>query len=142
MKDPVLKDISLNIRKSQITFIIGHVGSGKSTLMKAMVGETQPVGVLDKYRRPNCCICQPGTMDAKSDDSRKQLVCIKARPPKVQHSHSCLQAQARHRRVSRQICHEGGKDWCLAKRWTKTAGFPRPRPLLAERCRPTTTSCV
>lgn len=43
MKDPILKDISLNIQKSQFTFIIGHVGSGKSTLMKAMLGETQPV---------------------------------------------------------------------------------------------------
>lgn len=40
---PVLKDISLTVYKSQFTFIIGLVGSGKSTLMKAMLGETQPL---------------------------------------------------------------------------------------------------
>jgi len=39
---PVLRDISVSIRKFQTTFIIGHVGCGKTTLMKAMLGEIQP----------------------------------------------------------------------------------------------------
>jgi ABC-type bacteriocin/lantibiotic exporter with double-glycine peptidase domain len=37
---PTLRGISIAIRKCQFTFIIGGVGSGKSTLMKAMLGET------------------------------------------------------------------------------------------------------
>jgi ABC-type multidrug transport system fused ATPase/permease subunit len=40
---PILQDISICMRKSQCTFIIGNVGCGKSTLMKAMLGETQPL---------------------------------------------------------------------------------------------------
>jgi ATP-binding cassette subfamily C (CFTR/MRP) protein 1 len=39
---PVLQDISVSIRKTKTTFIIGNVGCGKSTLMKAMLGEIQP----------------------------------------------------------------------------------------------------
>ncbi|KAL2015583.1 hypothetical protein VTK56DRAFT_5216 [Thermocarpiscus australiensis] len=39
---PILSNISCTIRKSQFTFIIGNVGSGKSTLMKAMLGEIKP----------------------------------------------------------------------------------------------------
>jgi ATP-binding cassette subfamily C (CFTR/MRP) protein 1 len=39
---PILSNISCTIRKSHFTFIIGHVGSGKSTLMKAMLGEIRP----------------------------------------------------------------------------------------------------
>ncbi|OIW33171.1 P-loop containing nucleoside triphosphate hydrolase protein [Coniochaeta ligniaria NRRL 30616] len=40
---PVLRDISISIRNSQCTFIVGNVGCGKSTLMKAMLGETRPL---------------------------------------------------------------------------------------------------
>ncbi|KAK0718041.1 P-loop containing nucleoside triphosphate hydrolase protein [Lasiosphaeria miniovina] len=39
---PILKDIPVAIRRAHFTFIIGNVGAGKSTLMKAMLGETQP----------------------------------------------------------------------------------------------------
>ncbi|QKD49139.2 P-loop containing nucleoside triphosphate hydrolase protein [Fusarium oxysporum Fo47] len=39
---PVLSNISFPIRKSHFTFVIGSVGSGKSTLMKALLGELQP----------------------------------------------------------------------------------------------------
>ncbi|CCT72441.1 related to multidrug resistance protein [Fusarium fujikuroi IMI 58289] len=39
---PVLRNISFPIRKSHFTFVIGSVGSGKSTLMKALLGELQP----------------------------------------------------------------------------------------------------
>ncbi|KAF5718138.1 multidrug resistance-associated 1 [Fusarium mundagurra] len=39
---PVLNNISFPIRKSHFTFVIGSVGSGKSTLMKALLGELQP----------------------------------------------------------------------------------------------------
>ncbi|KAF4960481.1 hypothetical protein FGADI_923 [Fusarium gaditjirri] len=39
---PVLSNISFPIRKSYFTFVIGSVGSGKSTLMKALLGELQP----------------------------------------------------------------------------------------------------
>ncbi|KAF7515463.1 hypothetical protein G7054_g14560 [Neopestalotiopsis clavispora] len=38
----ILKDISCTIRAQQLTFIIGNVGSGKSTLMKALLGEIRP----------------------------------------------------------------------------------------------------
>jgi ABC-type multidrug transport system fused ATPase/permease subunit len=38
---PILKNISTSIRKSHFTFMIGKVGSGKSTLMKAILGETR-----------------------------------------------------------------------------------------------------
>ncbi|KAK3942168.1 P-loop containing nucleoside triphosphate hydrolase protein [Diplogelasinospora grovesii] len=38
----ILSNISCTIRKSHFTFIIGNVGSGKSTLMKAMLGEIRP----------------------------------------------------------------------------------------------------
>lgn len=41
-ESPILSNISCTIRKSQYTFIIGNVGSGKSTLMKAMLGEIKP----------------------------------------------------------------------------------------------------
>ncbi|KAH7226497.1 P-loop containing nucleoside triphosphate hydrolase protein [Fusarium oxysporum] len=39
---PVLSNISFPIRKSHFTFVVGSVGSGKSTLMKALLGELQP----------------------------------------------------------------------------------------------------
>ncbi|KAF4969944.1 hypothetical protein FSARC_2930 [Fusarium sarcochroum] len=39
---PVLDNVSFTIRKSHFTFVIGSVGSGKSTLMKALLGELQP----------------------------------------------------------------------------------------------------
>ncbi|KAG5781567.1 hypothetical protein H9Q73_004760 [Fusarium xylarioides] len=39
---PVLNNISFPVRKSHFTFVIGSVGSGKSTLMKALLGELQP----------------------------------------------------------------------------------------------------
>lgn len=41
-KPPTLNNISLTLRKSQFTFIIGEVGSGKSTLMSAILGEMKP----------------------------------------------------------------------------------------------------
>ncbi|KAM0557995.1 hypothetical protein ACHAPJ_005161 [Fusarium lateritium] len=39
---PVLDNVSFTICKSHFTFVIGSVGSGKSTLMKALLGELQP----------------------------------------------------------------------------------------------------
>ncbi|KAJ0103969.1 hypothetical protein J7T55_010986 [Diaporthe amygdali] len=38
-KPDILKDITVNIRRSCFTFVIGPVGSGKSTLMRAILGE-------------------------------------------------------------------------------------------------------
>ena len=38
--EPILKDISIAIGVSQLTMIIGTVASGKSTLLKALLGET------------------------------------------------------------------------------------------------------
>ncbi|PLB43601.1 P-loop containing nucleoside triphosphate hydrolase protein [Aspergillus steynii IBT 23096] len=38
----VLDDISCTIRKGQFTFIVGSVGSGKSSLVKLMLGEIRP----------------------------------------------------------------------------------------------------
>ncbi|KAB5515468.1 P-loop containing nucleoside triphosphate hydrolase protein [Coniochaeta sp. 2T2.1] len=42
-KPGVLKDVCLSVLKSQFTLIIGNVGAGKSTLMKAMLGEIRPL---------------------------------------------------------------------------------------------------
>lgn len=38
-KPDILKDITVNIRRSCFTFVVGPVGSGKSTLMRAILGE-------------------------------------------------------------------------------------------------------
>jgi len=38
--EPVLKDINFSIHRSQLTMIIGPVACGKSTLLKALLGET------------------------------------------------------------------------------------------------------
>ncbi|KAL2851083.1 P-loop containing nucleoside triphosphate hydrolase protein [Aspergillus pseudoustus] len=38
-KPDILNDITLNIRKSCFTFVVGPVGSGKSTLIRALLGE-------------------------------------------------------------------------------------------------------
>lgn len=38
--EPVLRDINLTIKRSHLTMIIGAVASGKSTLLKALLGET------------------------------------------------------------------------------------------------------
>jgi ABC-type multidrug transport system fused ATPase/permease subunit len=38
-KPNILNDITLNIRKSCFTFVVGPVGSGKSTLIRAILGE-------------------------------------------------------------------------------------------------------
>jgi len=39
-EEPILQDISMSIQSSQLTLIIGPVASGKSTLLKALLGET------------------------------------------------------------------------------------------------------
>jgi ABC-type bacteriocin/lantibiotic exporter with double-glycine peptidase domain len=38
--DPVLRDISFSVKTSSLTMIIGPVACGKSTLLKALLGET------------------------------------------------------------------------------------------------------
>ncbi|KAK6217677.1 RAS2 protein [Pestalotiopsis sp. IQ-011] len=40
---PILKDISCTVRSQHFTFVIGNVGSGKSTLMKALLGEIRQI---------------------------------------------------------------------------------------------------
>lgn len=37
---PILQDINFTIKRSQLTLLIGPVASGKSTLLKALLGET------------------------------------------------------------------------------------------------------
>jgi ATP-binding cassette subfamily C (CFTR/MRP) protein 1 len=39
-EEPILRDISMSIKASQLTLLIGPVASGKSTLLKAFLGET------------------------------------------------------------------------------------------------------
>lgn len=39
-KKPILQDLNLTIKSSQLTMIIGPVACGKSTLLKALLGET------------------------------------------------------------------------------------------------------
>lgn len=36
---PILKDINLEIRKGSFVSIVGDVGSGKSSLIQALIGE-------------------------------------------------------------------------------------------------------
>jgi ABC-type bacteriocin/lantibiotic exporter with double-glycine peptidase domain len=38
--EPILRDINLTIERSSLTLLIGPVASGKSTLLKALLGET------------------------------------------------------------------------------------------------------
>ncbi len=38
----VLKDLSLQIRREQVTAVVGHNGSGKTTLIKALLGLIKP----------------------------------------------------------------------------------------------------
>ena len=47
-----LDDVSLSVRENRITGIIGHTGSGKSTMMQLLNGLTQPTEgriLLDGY---------------------------------------------------------------------------------------------
>lgn len=39
---PILKDLSLDIERDRITFIIGHSGTGKSVLLKLILGLIKP----------------------------------------------------------------------------------------------------
>lgn len=47
-----LKDINLEIKKGQFVCIIGKVGSGKSSLLSALIGDLLPVPnkILDSYK--------------------------------------------------------------------------------------------
>jgi ATP-binding cassette, subfamily C (CFTR/MRP), member 1 len=38
--DPILHDVNFNVRPSKLTIPVGSVASGKSTLLKALLGET------------------------------------------------------------------------------------------------------
>ena len=38
--NPILHDINLSVERSKLTILVGHVASGKSTLLKALLGET------------------------------------------------------------------------------------------------------
>ncbi len=40
-KEPTLKDISLSIKKGSLVAVVGSVGSGKSSLLSALLGETE-----------------------------------------------------------------------------------------------------
>lgn len=50
-----LKEIDLKIKKGQFVCIIGKVGSGKSSLLNAMIGDLLPVpaNILDSYKASN-----------------------------------------------------------------------------------------
>jgi ATP-binding cassette subfamily C (CFTR/MRP) protein 1 len=38
--DPVIRDVSFNIQRGHLCFLIGPIGCGKSTLLKGLLGET------------------------------------------------------------------------------------------------------
>ena len=40
----VLKDVSFTLGKGEFCYLVGRVGSGKSSLMKSMYGEVTPAG--------------------------------------------------------------------------------------------------
>jgi ABC-type lipoprotein export system ATPase subunit len=48
-----LKDIDIQIKKGQFVCIIGKVGSGKSSLLSALIGDLLPVpkGLVENYKK-------------------------------------------------------------------------------------------
>lgn len=48
-----LKDIDIHIKKGWFVCIIGKVGSGKSSLLSAMIGDLLPVpkSLIDNYKK-------------------------------------------------------------------------------------------
>src|SRR5476651_1421147 len=46
---PVLKNISFNVRRGEIFFIIGGSGCGKSTLLRHLVGLNEPTAGTVKF---------------------------------------------------------------------------------------------
>lgn len=55
-KDPVLRNITLNLQPGESLGIIGHSGSGKSTLMRLLLGNLSPTA--GHVRLDNAEICQ------------------------------------------------------------------------------------
>ncbi|KAK6611684.1 ABC transporter [Botrytis cinerea] len=53
---PVLKDINLEISRGTLTLVIGAIGSGKSCLLKAMLGEL-PNAMVAQYQTPGTRAC-------------------------------------------------------------------------------------
>lgn len=46
--EPVLKNINLNIEKGQLAAVVGPVGSGKTSLISSLLGETEKMtGVVN-----------------------------------------------------------------------------------------------
>ncbi|KAL8782676.1 MAG: hypothetical protein Q9213_005184 [Squamulea squamosa] len=55
--DPVLKELCLHIRKKKLTMVIGPVGSGKSTLIQSLLGETVSEGGQSLWRAVRTAYC-------------------------------------------------------------------------------------
>lgn len=48
--EPILKDINLNVKKGQLVCVVGRVGSGKSSLLSAILGEMTKLSGQVKIR--------------------------------------------------------------------------------------------
>jgi len=59
---PVLKGITINAKKSEITTVIGPNGSGKSTLLKTIYGLLKPIKGRILYENEDITGCEPYTM--------------------------------------------------------------------------------
>ena len=76
--EPTLHDVSLQIKTASLTMIVGPIGSGKSTLMRAMLGELPSDSglVMASSKHMAYCAQTPWLLNT----SIQQLVCGTADP--------------------------------------------------------------
>lgn len=51
METPILREVTLNIAKGEIVMVVGHTGAGKSTFIRAVIGDALITGG-SRYRKP------------------------------------------------------------------------------------------
>ncbi|KAK2593184.1 hypothetical protein QQS21_009113 [Conoideocrella luteorostrata] len=56
-KDPVLKGVSLSVFRSEISFVFGRTGSGKSIFLRSLLGETHLVSGLVYVEQRHIAFC-------------------------------------------------------------------------------------
>jgi ABC-type multidrug transport system fused ATPase/permease subunit len=73
-QDPTLSDISLNFPKGKLTMIVGRVGSGKSSLLSALLGEMTTASGTITWRDKNAPIAYGAQKAWLLNDSLKQNI--------------------------------------------------------------------